>query len=282
MTHPDAGGGSALPLPPEPLRVRVGASRDERVFRDVGRALADTIASLAPGLAARDERDRPQALDFGCGCARVLRHLASTLPHVCWHGADIDGEAIQWCRQQLPGLAAWSVCDEWPPLSYGDRSFDVIFSVSVFTHIPEAMQLAWLRELDRILKPDGVAILSVYNQVIHEILPGQLRRQLRDTGILYGFDGGTAGLPDSYQSCFHTRDYVLATWSRRFHIERCVDRAFLSSQDAIVLRKRVPNTRANGHRSTRLDLTSSRPAGDHGPRPGARPPRPAAGGPHAR
>ena len=40
-------------------------------------------------------------LDFGCGCARVLRFMARCADNVTLHGADIDAAAIDWCRRHL-------------------------------------------------------------------------------------------------------------------------------------------------------------------------------------
>ena len=38
-------------------------------------------------------------LDWGCGCGRVTRYLDRDGGSIT--GADIDGESVQWCRQNL-------------------------------------------------------------------------------------------------------------------------------------------------------------------------------------
>jgi len=43
-----------------------------------------------------------------------------------------------------------------PPMSYEDNMFDFVYSISIFTHLPEDMQFAWLQELQRITKPGGI------------------------------------------------------------------------------------------------------------------------------
>lgn len=224
-------------MPPEHLRVRVGASRREEVFTFMGESIAHTVAHLA-GLESTDaDPRRRRILDFGCGCGRVMRYLAPRFPHLAWHGADVDGEAIAWCGDHLGELAVWHRIDQLPPLPLPDGSLDVVYAVSVFTHVPEHIQRAWLEELDRILSDDGLLIVSVYSEFIHAVLPDDLGRKLADKGILYGNDGGTAGLPASYQSCFHTRAYIVDTWSKRFRIDAYVERAFFFSQDAVLMRK---------------------------------------------
>lgn len=41
-----------------------------------------------------------------------------------------------------------------------DASVDLIYGISVMTHIRESQQEAWLKELERILTPGGVMILT--------------------------------------------------------------------------------------------------------------------------
>jgi SAM-dependent methyltransferase len=221
----------SLPFPPEALRVRVGASPSIGVFRQMGQSLAHTIVQLAGPL--EDKR----VLDFGCGCGRVLRYLARAHPSATYVGVDVDAEAISWCRRELHELADWELCSEWPPVPAATGSFDLIYAISVFTHLPENMQLAWLHELARALANDGLLIVSVYNELLHAILPPESQRQLQKVGVLYGNDGGTAGLPEAYQSCFHTPDYITTAWSHVLTVERRVERTFFHAQDAVLLRK---------------------------------------------
>ncbi len=96
-------------------------------------------------------------LDFGCGCGRVTRFLPRGLDVT---GLDIDGEAIGWCRQNLSSIAKFDVNNPEPPLDDSDETFDLIFCVSVFTHLPLEMERAWLRELKRVLKPGGWLLIS--------------------------------------------------------------------------------------------------------------------------
>jgi len=47
-----------------------------------------------------------------------------------------------------------------PPLVYGEGSFGLIYTFSVFTHLSEALQVSWLAELSRVLKPGGYLLLT--------------------------------------------------------------------------------------------------------------------------
>ncbi len=46
---------------------------------------------------------------------------------------------------------------DWP-----DRSFDLVYSLSVFTHLTESVGLAWIEELTRVLKPGGHLVITTH------------------------------------------------------------------------------------------------------------------------
>ena len=97
-------------------------------------------------------------LDFGCGCGRTIMWFAGK--KVKFDGTDIDSEAIQWCHNNLK-FAKFAVNDIMPPLEYEDSKFDLIYSMSVFTHLDEYRQFQWLIELKRVLREDGILIITV-------------------------------------------------------------------------------------------------------------------------
>jgi SAM-dependent methyltransferase len=230
MTTPDL-----LPLPPEDLRVRVTGVPSEVLFRSLGRRISADISAVLRAVDRPVDRAGLHILDFGCGCARVLRYL--TVPggaHL--HGVDVDAEAIAWCTANLPGTARFSTVGRRPPLPYPDVSLDVIFAVSVFTHLTEQDQKRWLPELRRVLKPDGVLLLTVLGRTALQLAGPQLTKRVVEAGVLYLDDGGTSGLPDWYQSCFHTEEYVRREWSDGFRVQAYLDAAVGQSQDAVVLR----------------------------------------------
>ena len=63
------------------------------------------------------------ALDFGCGCGRVLRHWAG-LEGPAIHGSDYYERLVGWCAANLPFVTA-SVNDLAPPLRYDDGHIEV-------------------------------------------------------------------------------------------------------------------------------------------------------------
>ncbi|MGZ5190944.1 MAG: class I SAM-dependent methyltransferase, partial [Flavisolibacter sp.] len=91
-------------------------------------------------------------LDWGCGPARVVRHLPALLPATEIHGSDYNIETIEWCRQHIHSVQ-FSVNSLQPPLTYNENFFDAVYALSVFTHLSELNHHTWIKELHRITKP---------------------------------------------------------------------------------------------------------------------------------
>ena len=73
-----------------------------------------------------------------------------------FHGCDIDGPSIAWLTENLsPPLRVFRN-EEAPPLPLESNSFDLIWAISVFTHIAD-LWAAWLLELHR--DPPGWRLL---------------------------------------------------------------------------------------------------------------------------
>ena len=153
------GTSNGLPVPPARLRVRVAGTASPRWFIESGRLTAATIrAALARSGVELDLGGR--LLDFGCGCGRVIRHW-NGFDSVELHGSERDGHAVQWCDENLP-IATFVRNAPEPPLPYPDQWFGAIYAVSVFTHLAEPDQHAWLAELRRTLVAGGVLVLTTH------------------------------------------------------------------------------------------------------------------------
>lgn len=98
-------------------------------------------------------------LDFGCGWGRLsqvaLRHFA---PRNIY-SADVQEDALDLCR--ATGLPTNLVLVPMsPPSRLGNSSIDLVIAFSVFSHLSEAVHMAWLKEFHRILRPGGVVALT--------------------------------------------------------------------------------------------------------------------------
>jgi SAM-dependent methyltransferase len=97
-------------------------------------------------------------LEVGCGEGRGIHHI---LPHIrsYWAIDKIDS-AIQKLRQLFP--AAQLVAGNLPPLPYPDASFDSLVSLQVIEHIQD--DTLFLKEIHRVLRPGGVALITTPNR----------------------------------------------------------------------------------------------------------------------
>lgn len=49
-----------------------------------------------------------------------------------------------------------------PPLPFDDGSMDLVYSLSLFTHLPEHLATEWLNDLARVLKPRALLIMTTH------------------------------------------------------------------------------------------------------------------------
>lgn len=163
----DTGG---LPLPPAKLRVLVSNTANADVFLDTGRRQVEFFrelhrrngGTLGPG---------SMVLDFGCGSGRLARWWADGT-HGRINGCDPNRELVRWCRENLPFMNA-ATSEPEPPLPYPDETFDFVYALSIFTHLPDDQADRWMAELRRVLKPGGHLLFTVAGSAYRERLEGQ-------------------------------------------------------------------------------------------------------------
>ena len=189
----------------------------------------------------RSIRDMGAILDWGCGCGRLAQHLVR-LESCDVHGADIDPENVAWANENIPG-ASFAAIGLDPPLPYSDGQFDLVIGISVFTHLTEADQFAWLSELRRVLKPGGTLAVTVagHNALKKATLPAALRfyRETSESGfsdraIGNTFDHLLKHRPAYYRNTRHLAHYIRREWARYFEIKAVVPAAMAGQQDLVV------------------------------------------------
>jgi SAM-dependent methyltransferase len=192
------------PLPPRRLMVRVAGTADADWFLRSGRAGYDAIAAHVP------LDDVSAVLDFGCGCGRVTRYFHEFAGEVA--GSDVSIQAIDWCRDNLR-FAHFAVNGLAPPLAFGDESFDVVYALSVFTHLTDELQLAWRDELRRVLRPGGRLLLTTHGVSYVARLDAEERARF-ERGELVVRWGEVVG--SNLCSAYHPEQYLRDTFADGF------------------------------------------------------------------
>jgi SAM-dependent methyltransferase len=241
--------GIAEPIPPRALRAHVGGPGVEFFVsggRTVAGELEDVLAACGSPLAGFES-----IYEFGCGSGRVLTRLPASAARLA--GSDVDADAIAWLREHHGEIDA-RVNDPLPPTTFEDDAFDLVYAVSVFTHISEASQDAWLAEISRLLRPGGTAVMTVIEQDVFErfragvrpaVTPGQLERMaaadLEAEGIVFVPEEITRwsrwrypGVEASYGLTFHDAGYIRRHWSRWFDVAEIQTGTINFEQSAVV------------------------------------------------
>ncbi len=149
-----------LPLPPLELANRVGcldeAADPLHWYRELGANIrAGVLAALPDDWALEGKR----VLDFGCGAGRTLRHFVPDANKTEFWGCDIDGRSVAWLQEHLsPPLRVFRNTP-MPPLEVADGTFDLVYAISVFTHLTDTWA-EWLAELHRVLVPGGLLLAT--------------------------------------------------------------------------------------------------------------------------
>ena len=102
-------------------------------------------------------------LDWGCGPGRIIRHLPEIIKKGRFYGTDYNKNSIKWCSENLPNISFNTNTLE-AKLPYEDHSFDVIYGISIFTHLSEQMHFDWYKELYRVLKTNGILFLTTQGE----------------------------------------------------------------------------------------------------------------------
>ena len=113
-----------------------------------------------------------RALDFGCGAGRTLKHFLPEAEGAELWGVDIDATSIDLLQETVCPPLHVMCSDYMPPLELDRNSFDLIWSISVFTHLTDS-SIPWLLELHRLLKPGAILIATFMGRWTSELLAGE-------------------------------------------------------------------------------------------------------------
>jgi ubiquinone/menaquinone biosynthesis C-methylase UbiE len=118
-------------------------------YRALRRLIFQTLDAELP-----DWRNK-KILDAGCGTGGILQRLGNPDSNV---GLDLAPEAIAFCRERgLNNIQQGDIC----ALPFRDDSFDAVICSSVLYHQWVGDVTAAIREMRRVLRPDGLLLVNV-------------------------------------------------------------------------------------------------------------------------
>lgn len=147
-----------FPVPPN-SRLRRTSSLTIRHYYESG---LTTLLPILTGarLAGVDLDHAANVLDFGCGVGRQLLQLTRLYPNLNASACDANLDNIKYAKRAFPKVDIYANSFD-PPLKYADNTFDLIYSVSTFSHFSLDDAKLWLTELRRVAKPKGVLCLTI-------------------------------------------------------------------------------------------------------------------------
>ena len=101
-----------------------------------------------------------QILDIGCGNGILLESLPKNMDYF---GIDVSASLIEEAGKKYEEFKEKFSVFNGLKIPFPDKSFDFVFSIAVLHHIPgEDFRLNHLKEITRVLKPGGKAIIGVW------------------------------------------------------------------------------------------------------------------------
>jgi SAM-dependent methyltransferase len=233
-----------FPTPPRELWERWGDSLQR--YLSTGQIDVDSMLDTLNSVGVRTEA-LGRILDFGCAEGRMLRFFPRTDDSELW-GVDVNAERIAWAQQNLAPPFRFITTTTAPHLPFEDNYFDLVYCLSVFTHISDLAD-AWFLELLRILRPGGHVYVTVHDEHTVDLLLGRYRDHETHAylvDLLKGFDEETGALSqewiyfailaDPAAQVFYNSEYLVRKWAR-FAEFLAVEPEASEYQTAVVFRK---------------------------------------------
>jgi SAM-dependent methyltransferase len=127
------------------------------------RDVRPTVREFAEALIAHEIRPVGTALDAGCGATVAFALACAKHGFQSVQGIDLNRDSLHYAQTVLRGSGGATVqlsCGSLLSMPFADESFDFAACSGVVHHTPDPEQA--IRELARVLKPNGTLYISVY------------------------------------------------------------------------------------------------------------------------
>jgi len=163
-----------MQIPASHLRFGGNCFRDDSNFVNSARKEADRLVQNC-GLTRNSS-----LLEIGCGPGRLPLGIIDRVGDIySYRGLDVNLQSVEWCREYItPKHPSFrfehidvmnprynphgTIAQPDAQLPVEDRSADIIYLYSVFSHLKEGDVRKYLKSFSRILKPGGTLFLTAF------------------------------------------------------------------------------------------------------------------------
>lgn len=202
--------------------------------------LADGWRTLSELMILLEAVDQPllktaRVLEFASGHGRFTRHLVKAIGAERVVVSDVVHSAVDFSRNTfgVDGFASASVPEkvEWP------GRYELVFVLSLFSHLPRSTWSRWLKVLYEAVAPGGLLVFST-----HGIKAANFDDvTLDEEGYFFAASSESTAIDEQeYGTTFTSEAFVLARIAETVGADKLIHRMpvhFWNHQDAYVLRK---------------------------------------------
>ena len=123
-------------------------------------------------------------LEWGCGVGRIIRHIPDLVEkNSIFFGIDINEKMINWNSANISNINFQKI-DYCTPTFFDKNEFNLVFALSVFTHIEFKFQADWLAEIQRITSDNGIFLFTTHGKKYEINLDPNEKEILHNQGAL--------------------------------------------------------------------------------------------------
>ena len=153
---------------------------DYKEYKEDGEVTAKEIIDWTSKYIAGDLK----ILEWGCGVGRIIRHIPNLIDkNLTVVGIDINEEMINWNSANIPNIYFKKI-DYNPPTTFENNNFNLVYALSVFTHIEYKFHANWLAEIYRIISDNGIFLFTTHGNKFEVNLDTNEKELLYKDGAL--------------------------------------------------------------------------------------------------
>lgn len=154
----------------------IHSNREKQIRKDVTKFYDDIAPRFSQtrknwwsglGFFRRYVEDGDKVLDFGCGNGRFLEFIYRENLKIKYIGTDVSKELLTIAKSRYKE-ERFELIEEEGKMDFKAGQFDKIVSVAVFHHFTPRMAHSSLKEFRRVLKKDGVVIITAWHLWNHK------------------------------------------------------------------------------------------------------------------